>query len=800
MAATRKLTRRQKANRRRTERRRLRRHRQQYGPAEHRPALIGWRQLLPDPSGCAERARALTQVVGCICEHLRCDHGWRDYRRRAALERARNCRGEALNALRASDLALWKALCNELGLDMDSWSPTEVPWEEAPRAARRKPETKKLAPSAEPTPGERAPLPRLAIRRWSSAASPAGFAKHERGSVVTDVRLDLDEAHEEIFANLETRMTRAVGSAIEWIRDRLAVRMEDDPTGRTKRQRLHVADLELGDAAVADSLQKWITELIGEEPGPAHIVKSPTALRIAWGGVEEKEEKGEVVQSWVCHHLHPKFQLQQFFLHLLPADIPAVLPGPLRAGMTQEVGQQLCSHLMLADSGTVALAAYPTAESRDPAARRAGWEAALRRVERGVSPFPYERARDLDPRTYGPDDPAGDRLVNTDPNWRVVVKSPEPRRARLLFVRGDDILLYRRVWQERVSRTGGTSEVRARRATYAAIPVDEPFLAPLDPELREAAEWWKRDGVRETFARLLPKKPTRTRAADEAAAKGQPQKPTRKRPEPPDPDTRKPLLLVPLAYGRARTEQQVLAALTRLPIQWARLVHRMYRRPRRRRPRQWVGRKAHPTRRRRRGKWFLQLTVAYAAPKPFPKRVLGIHFALENVYYWALVEDRGVGEEPRLIEESVERGNPILALGMPEKDDLERAQLKGKWVGGRVYRPALKGATHTVVDRILALALRKGTGDEAAGLGVENIRWVQKGEGPPEANRLHSAWDYAQLRDSLKYKAPPAGVWATIISLKKEDQRQDHAEQARRLARESIRRLHERQRRAKEAG
>lgn len=590
------------------------------------------------------------------------------------------------------------------------------------------------------------------LPRWYDAESPEGRPKYERGSVVAEMQLGLDAAHEAIFRRLETDMSNAVGEAIGWLQERLHPVMADDPTGSTKRSRLHAADLVLGDEIVTSITQEWITKLLQTAPGPASIIKDPTAVRIAWGEVHERREGAKRVREWRCEHLHPKFVLQQFFLKVLPPAVVESVAGPLRPGLTQEIGQQLCSHLMLADSGTVRLAAYPTAEARDPEKRRRAWEAALGRVCRRATPFPYQRARDLRPGKYREEDPRGDRLVNADPDWHTVVATPEARRTPLLYVTGRSVRLYRRVWRRRGKRPGDPD--RTSRATFAAIPVDAAFLESLEPAARTAAHWWRKPAVLSTFAPLIASHaPLRETDA---------------------------VLVVPLAYGRKRTERRVLAALTRLLIQWSRVVHRTYRR-------------GEP-----REKWFLQLTIGYAAPRPFPTRVLGVHWGLDNVYCWALMEDRGPGADPALLEEGRVDGNPVLAQGLAEKEALEWDQAKGRWVGGSVYGPALASVTHVFTDQILTLARTQGIGGLAAGIGAENIRWVPKGQGPPGANRRFSAWNYGQLRKALEYKAPPAGVWVTVITLTKSDRTEDDAKQARQLAQIAIRRLHERRRRAEE--
>lgn len=586
--------------------------------------------------------------------------------------------------------------------------------------------------------------PSESLPRWYDAPSPRDFPKYQRGSVVETFRLHVDEAHEAVLAAEEQRCSTATGSAMTWIRNHFSVQTIRDPSGSTERDRLYAADVVLDTDAVA-ALPPWARALVGERAdAPDCPLPSNTAIRIAWGRMTERQREGETVRQWEVNHRSPKFELQQLFLVLLPDTVFTGVSRPLRPGVTQEVAQQLTSHLMLMDGGDVAIASFPSIEERDPHQRRREWEAALDRVCRRATPFPYVRARDRDPRAYAPDDPRGDRLVNTDPDWATVVARLDTRRTPLLYVTGTSIRLYRRVWSP--GHRGRTA-----RGTYAAIPIDRMALEQLPPETRARVVWWRKPAVLSTLSPLTPGTPRLTEKTS--------------------------VLLIPLSFGRKRTERRVIPALTRLPIQWARAVHRTLRRG------------------RDRDKWFLQLTVGYGIPRNVPTRILGVHFGIDNIYYWSLLEDCGPDVEPVLLEEGQVQGNSILRHGLHRKDTLEWNQQRGRWVGGRVYGRALRSDTHRVVDGIIALARMRN-----AGLGVERIRWVPKGQGSPADNRRFSAWNYGQLPTMLAYKAPPAGVrFITEVFPTKTDRAQDEAEQARRIARKTLQRLREQERRAAEA-
>lgn len=81
-----------------------------------RPPLTRQRTIPPDAASRAELVRALTRNILRIRDHLLRGDSWRDHRRRRALEWDINVRGEVLDLLRQEQPAVWRALCEELGL------------------------------------------------------------------------------------------------------------------------------------------------------------------------------------------------------------------------------------------------------------------------------------------------------------------------------------------------------------------------------------------------------------------------------------------------------------------------------------------------------------------------------------------------------------------------------------------------------------------------------------------------------------------------------------------------------------
>lgn len=580
------------------------------------------------------------------------------------------------------------------------------------------------------------------IKRWHDAGPP-GTKRHQNGSVVEQCALHVTDDSAAVLQDLQIRFSVAVAEVMSWVRDHLTVAFIDDPTGKSPHPRLATADLVLTDEERI-GLPEWIEKLFRDDPTAdtpdlALHRKPLHAIRIAWG--VRKAARADQDERWEATHRDPRLVLQQLLLRLAAPVSINDLPPKLRAGVGQEAAQQIASHLMLADSGTVKVAVFPTMEDRDPLACRTRWEEALTLSCQRATPFPYQRVREIDPRAYAPDDSRGDRLVNTDPVWQRVMTGPCARLLPLLWVSGKDIGLYQRTWT--------TPQKKTARQVVVALPVSRDFLDTLEPSICTHLQWWRRLTETHCLQPLLPRTPVLTPSA--------------------------PVLMIPLSFSRRRFEHHILPALQRgLPLQWARVLHR---------PEQG---------------WILQLTIGYGKETPLPRSALGIHFGLDDLYWWALVAE-GPDGSPVLQDFGHVSGNPILSQSLHKKGWLEWDQKRGRWIGGRVYVDTLRTATHRVLDDILRLAMEKGDGTVPAGIGIERVRWVEKSGGSRAENLRFSNWNYGELRRSGKYKAEAAEVAFTEIWPKKVTRQLSDEEQARLIAFEAWKRLRQRARRVEQA-
>ena len=187
--------------------------------------------------------------------------------------------------------------------------------------------------------------------------------------------------------------------------------------------------------------------------------------------------------------------LAKFFQQVIMSWVkpPALtrVPSDLRPGVCQQAAQQFLSNLGLLNRTDIANTSFPSLEVRDAGARLEVWRAALRAVAAKTDPFDYKPARELDPR-FVSDDPRGDRLVNVDLDWRVVVASPVPKSLPLNFVGSDDVVLYRRRWRK-ARREDRGGPMRLNRI-YAALPLFRGLAE--DTPLAKLAEnpllfWWR---------------------------------------------------------------------------------------------------------------------------------------------------------------------------------------------------------------------------------------------------------------------------------------------------------------------
>lgn len=407
---------------------------------------------------------------------------------------------------------------------------------------------------------------------------------------------------------------------------------------------------------------------------------------------------GRLKGKWLRDlHLIDAKILQQVINSWLKPDLTAV-PATLRPGVCQQAAQQFLSHIGLLNEASQTVTSYPSLEERDPIRREREWKDALDRLIQSVTPFAYAKVRELYPGEYADDDPRGDRLVNIDPDWLAFIRSPFPGTLPLNFVTSDAVVIYERTW------IGNTR-------LYAALPLlqgvtEHSLLHRLGqkPKLR----WW--------HCHLHEFQPLPAWSnASLTTARGQP----------------KELLLIPLEYdpgkrsGRPSRFRSAFTGQGSRWVNWSLLTQSRMRRGTGRGQTQWQ---------------LHFVTSRSVAPTPRPY-VLGIHFGLDPILWWALSDCAG-----QVLQEGHIAGNEIMSAGLQSKMRLEEAQGQQRWVGDRRYNEELQRRTYEIGHLIInqAAALH-------ANLAVEEIAWVDKRSGPPEANRRFSLWNFSQLSTVVEW-------------------------------------------------
>ncbi len=467
-----------------------------------------------------------------------------------------------------------------------------------------------------------------------------------------------------------------------------------------------------------------IEEIIARD-GSSHA-RARIAEAFTW-----QASRGAAQGRWLreLDMIDAKIGLQQLIAGWIRPPLGDV-PMRLRAGVCQQAAQQLLSHLGLLNSRTASTVSFPSLDERHPDLRRQGWQNALAAVAGGLSPFPYMRARELDPSQYAPHDPRGDRLINLDPDWVAFVRTPDPTPLPLNFVGSNDVIVYERSWHERRRNRAEESHHRL----YVALPLfdDVDPSSPLGQLADHPKLSWWRNRLRE-FHPLPPWAGRELDATD-------------------------PVLLVPLEYDPGRRlppEQRVHGQPLRRPsrfqsafsgfgdrrVNWSLLVQRQ----------------------RRRGKpraqteWEIHFATSRVVSPSLRPNVLGVHFGVEPIIWWALVDQSGT-----ILKEDHVAGNAILEEGLRQKLRLEQNyQGQLRWVGERRYSSELKRRTTEVASTIVALA----AGNDA-NLALEDIRWVDKRTGGPDANRRFSLWNYGKLRDRISWQGLERQVGADPDSLR----------------------------------
>ncbi|MBI3255591.1 MAG: hypothetical protein HYZ63_01320 [Candidatus Andersenbacteria bacterium] len=596
------------------------------------------------------------------------------------------------------------------------------------------------------------------IPRWWHAAGSGSSdgkenpdVKEKSASVVDSCGLHLNQHHMSALNRLQEAFSVAAATILFWVKGRLVCHVGRDPATADSTDEatcLLAADIQLSQAEYA-ALPPWAQHVVDQIHDGSYLApKDQFSIRVAFGNVVTSKQGN---RYWKLSYLNAKFVLQQLLLVLVKSDLQNlptwnVLGSLWQKGVGQEVAQQLVSHLRLYDESGVEAAQFPSIAQRDPHQRRKDWEAALDAFSRKCMPCAYQPARELNPRKYKADDPRGDRLVNADPLWHAVLASPDARLLPLLLPDGKRAKLYYLDLPGR--RRGKAQERRQWHQLCLAVPVTREFVTTLPPETQRAVRWWSKPQI---LARLRPLRPSDGSLKASMC-----------------------LLVLPLSYGRKRFERQTLPLLAKSSPQWLRLVKRTHR---------------HSGQCDR---WFSQLTIGYTTIERKPERVLGVHFTINNLYYWSLCERRE--GKVAVVERGCVLGNQILAASLAEKDELEGEQKVGRGVAGRRYaNKRLKPATHAVVDGIISLIFAKCAGGQIPGLAVEDVLFVQKRGGQPQTNLLHSHWNYGKLATVLEYKAPAAGLAVTLVwPKKKAEVGMTDAEIADRIALEGFKRLENR--------
>lgn len=396
----------------------------------------------------------------------------------------------------------------------------------------------------------------------------------------------------------------------------------------------------------------------------------------------------------------PALYLQQVIMSWMRPYQLDDCPAPLRPGICQQAAQQLLSHIGLLAYGKMPQVAYPTLEERRPEVRLQQWRDALARISRKIDPFEYAQARELFPWRYDADDPRGDRSIIKDPDWLEFIHSPFPKPFPLNFVASAAVVLYERTWQE-ILKNGKS---RINRRVYAALPLFDsiPPENPLGILAQEYDFWW-----RERLNEFRPLGAWHGMALD----------------------PQKSLVLIPLDYDADQERRQsrfrsMLEGRGGRKVNWSLAVKRYYRR----------GEKQC-------SRWELHVVTSREitpVPNPF---VLGVHFAVIPIIFWALTDRSG-----NILEVGRIDGNPILSQTIAEKLYLEKEQKQLRWVGNRVFGDQLKQRTLTVCREILALAAAKN-----ASIALEKIIWVDKRTGDTDTNQRFSLWNYGQLAKHIKW-------------------------------------------------
>lgn len=562
--------------------------------------------------------------------------------------------------------------------------------------------------------------------KWYVDSSDSG----EISFLIVEAKLhDLPRWDRGVLTRAGVLVSRAMQALLAFVRERLLVEPEDE-AHRLRRATFTFPVSE----AQADSIGRLLAQ-------PLKTTKAGAAVRytngycftqcvqgaggiwmasaeLAFGEWREGKRRGAKPRFAVS--IIPSTTAFQGLLHTyVGKPFLRILPTALRAGVCQEVAQQVTSYLgQLASARVKVLPEFPTVEDRDPESRGREYRVAIETLYTDVRPFTHAKAREVRPGRYAEDDPRGDRLIVADPRWTRVLRSPHPHPIPLHFVKGDAVQIlegthrfsagvaksdrHRGVREENPRvRASRSPNVQKRGQTglrqyYAALPLcdgEDPGLGAL------------LNAPRPKHGRGLDLALTPVPLMGEGAKR-----------------RKKETLLVPLSGDRGRFVR--ILHNPSLTIAWSRIVER-------------------------KGEWFLQLTVRTRTPALAGlDRWLGITFGLDAVASWVLLDGEG-----RELDRDALTPNEHIARFLDEKKSLEWDQQRERWIGGTQYTRSLETIAHGVANQLIELAV-----GHRARLAIEEIAYVQKRGRDHERNVLFTAWNYGRLRRFLGYKAVLSGL------------------------------------------
>lgn len=440
--------------------------------------------------------------------------------------------------------------------------------------------------------------------------------------------------------------------------------------------------------------------------------------------VESGKEKKQTVRTrtaYTCVPANTFHALLQSWMRV-PLDF---LSRPFRGGVLRKCAEQINSYIELLAKG--AKPSFPSISERDPLAKKTAWLSALERVAKNTDGFAYKTARELYPAEYDEDAPKGNRLVNVDPDWRIVMAGPHTGRFPAFTTLSNDVAVFRREYEK-----------GRRRRYYAMIPVFEG-VSP-ESQMGGLANnprhfWWQKH--RDEFHALNAWTGAVLPANNTA-------------------------IVVPISYSRQNSARERLETLleseewqvriasiseNRLPEKHARFsnekrVWKPFRIVEASESRQ-VWRRRNKRLLSSRTEWWLKLSLSKVVEPVLRDNVLGIHFETDDVVRWCLVN-----RKKDILKEGCIEGNPILEAGLEGQARHEREQRCHRHTKGRGSADELKRKTYEVARGILSLLK-----DFDANLAIENISWVEKG-GPDSAqNRKFSMWNYSALPSILRWLA-----------------------------------------------